>query len=74
MEATEIFNMERRVSNYVNDNLKYIQEGTPTPTAQDVLDHWDTNGPEGIGEPLTDEERQQFLRFAAIELQERGED
>lgn len=62
--ATEIANFERIVENYIGDNLDLIAEYNDEPSAQDILDHWDTNGPEGIGEPLSESERVQFIGVA----------
>lgn len=68
--ATEIANFEKRVKNYISDNLGYIAEYNDAPSAQDILNHWDQNGPEGIGGPLLDEEREQFLEIATQVLKE----
>lgn len=63
-------NFNQRVENYVKDNLHYIAEYNDAPTAQDILDHWDTNGPEGIGEALTNEQRTEFIGTATRVLKE----
>lgn len=61
MTTTENLNFQQRVYAYYHDNFRYIKEVIETPTADDVLEHWDTNGSEGIGEELTEEQREIFL-------------
>ena len=69
-EASHVDDFKRDVGAYMRDNLDYIREETPEPAGEDILAHWDTNGPEGIGPVMSDEHRALFVATAQRYLDE----
>lgn len=69
MSTIEITNFQSRVNTYIKDNVKFIAEDQGL-TPEGCLSHWDANGAEGVGEALTDHQRQVFLNFAPVVIAE----